>query len=387
MLLHGGWGEEFEDSVMEKKKICIFMHGFAGGGAERMTVALANRLVQQGHSVTFLVRYGSGNARTLLAAGIPVVDMGIGQKGKIRKNLVNIKYLRRFMKNWRFDAILCITIEMSQVAAAASYLMPWVHVPLISVIHNTVSVERHSFDFIRKRLYPYFDRRMSAVIAVSKAVASDYRKVSLARDKKVFTVYNPVISEEIFSMCEEPADHPWLVPERKFRTLVLSGRLTFQKNHELIFSALQILRQERDYRLILLGEGEREKELKAMVCSMKLEGAVDFRGYVKNPFTYYRACDAMILSSKYEGLPTVLIEGLACGCRIVSTDCPSGPREILKDGKYGILVPMEDPEALAAGILKSLQTAPDRDILRQRAMEFDVASSVRGYLAVIDYVS
>lgn len=371
---------------MEKKNICIFIHGFEGGGAERMTVVLANRLAKLGHSVTFLVRYGSGEARELLDARIPVADMGIKDRGKVGKNLINLTYLIRFLKDHSYDVMLCVTIEMSQVAAAASFFVPRRHVPMISVIHNTVSAELHSFDCVRRRLYPMLDKRMSQVIAVSDAVGQDYRKVSRAGAEKVHTVYNPVISEEVFLRSREKADHPWLVPDRSWRTLVLSGRLTWQKNHELMFKAMKLLKERGggiEYRLILLGEGERQTELEKLVKQMGLEQNVDFHGYVKNPYAYYAACDMLVLSSRYEGLPTVLIEALACGCRIVSADCPFGPREILGDETYGLLVPMEDDKALADGIERGFARSWDKEDMKKRAMDFNTDASVKGYLKVI----
>ena len=134
---------------------------------------------------------------------------------------------------------------------------------------------------------------------------------------------------------------------------------------------LKRLREEGDYRLILLGEGELRQELTALTRQLELEPWVDFHGYVKNPYGYMAHSDCLVLSSRYEGLPTVLVEALACGCRIVSTDCPSGPAEILRN-RYGTLVPMEDEEALARAIAEAVKHEPDRDALRRRAMDFTV---------------
>lgn len=349
-----------------------------------MTIILANRLFALGHSVTFLVRYNWGEARELLDRQIPVIDMKLPENGKIEKNRKNLMILRKLLKNANYDAVLCVTIEMSQVAAVASCLTPGRKTPLISVIHNTVSAEKHSFDVVRRVLYPILDRQMNQVIAVSRDVAADYVRISRSNPQKVHTVYNPVISDKIFELAQEKVDHPWLTPERNFRTLILAGRLARQKNHELMFRALKILRKDGDYRLILLGIGEREMELKQVSSQMGLDDVIDFHGYEKNPYAYYAACDGVVLSSDYEGLPTVLIEAIGCGSRVISTDCPSGPREILGENEYGVLVPVKDADALAEGIKKALLVLPDKEKLKRRSLDFDIDSSAEGYLSVIE---
>lgn len=114
-----------------------------------------------------------------------------------------------------------------------------------------------------------------------------------------------------------------------------------------------------------------------------IDRIVDFAGFVQNPAAYFRKADVVALSSRFEGLPTVLVEALAVGAKVVSTDCPSGPREILQNGKFGILVKPENPEALADGILRGLAWEPDRGALRQRALDFTDRRAAEEYLRVI----
>ena len=366
-------------------RICIFMHQFDGGGAEKMTVLLANALHERGNQVVFCVRSDSGETRHLLNPSIPVRDMGIANDSKVKKNLKNILILRNILAGSDFDVMLSITSEMSQVAAAAAWLSPR-HIPLITVIHNTLSKEIHSFQRIRELLFPWVSRRMDGAIAVSEAVREDYIKICRADPEKVFTVYNPVVSETIFRMAGEPSGHPWLEKERSWRTLILAGRLSYQKNHELMLRALKRLCSVGDFRLILLGIGELEEDLKKKCWELGVEDQVNFRGYVRNPYPYFAEADCVVLSSRFEGLPTVLIEAMACGSRIVSTDCPSGPREILGDEEFGFLVPPEDEKALAAGILKALETEPDREKLRRRSLDFSVEKSAARYEAVMERI-
>lgn len=370
---------------MAVKKICIFMHRFDGGGAEKMTVILANELRRRGHKVVFCVRYDYGETRRLLDEKIPVLDMKVSETSRIRKNLKNIFYLRQLMARGRFDILLCITAEMSQVAMAAAWMNPG-RMPVAAVLHNTLSQETHSFQRVRNLLYPLLDRSMDGVIAVSEAVREDYIRLCGADAGHVFTAYNPVVSEEIFQLAEEKTGHPWLESPRSWKTLVLAGRLSYQKNHQLMLKALRRLRREGDWRLILLGTGELEEELRQLCRRLQIEECVDFRGYVENPYAYFSAADCVVLSSRFEGLPTVLIEALACGSTIVSTDCPSGPREILGDGVYGTLVPVNDCRALAEGIRTAVSGKPDREKRIKRSLDFSVEKSVSRYLEIIDHI-
>lgn len=365
------------------KKICIFMHGFDGGGAEKMTVLLANALHKQGHEVVFCVRYEDGENRSLLDEEIPVWNMELSKMSKLRRNVKNVRILRKILKEKNFDVMFSVTTEMSQIAAMSTWFLKE-RMPLIGVIHNTLSQEVHSFQKIREFLFPVLHRRMDAMIAVSEAVRTDYIQVCSVEPDTVYTIYNPVVFDDIFRLAKEDTGHPWLVKDRNWKTLILSARLSYQKNHMLMLQTLQKLLKKDDYRLILLGTGELEAELKMFCKENGLSEHVDFYGYTNNPYAFYAEADGVVLSSRFEGLPTVLIEALACESRIISVDCPSGPREILCDGMCGTLVPMGDADALAKGILTAMEQRLDKEALRNRAMDFSVQNSVNGYLKVIE---
>lgn len=366
-----------------KRRIGIFMHQFDGGGAERMTVILANALYEAGHKVTFIVRSGKGESRYLLRTEIPVIDMDIAERSKLEKNIRNIRSLAGVLKGQEYDVLFCVTAEMSQVAAIAAFLCRK-RIPLVEVLHNTLSMETHSFQKIREKAIPLLDRQFDRVIAVSQGVREDYLRVSNTSGQKVVTVCNPVIYPQIYQMAREDTGHPWLVKERKWHTLVLSGRLSYQKNHMFMLRVLSRLCRDEDYRLILLGIGELEEELKKACAGLGIRDSVDFYGYTKNPYSFYADADAVVLCSRYEGLPTVLIEALACGARIVSVDCRSGPDEILAHGKYGTLVEPGKEELFAQAVRESLREKPDKDALRRRAQDFSLERSADGYLRIVE---
>ena len=369
---------------MDGKRICFFMHWFSGGGAEKMTIVLVNALCRRGYPIRFYVRHDMGLMRQTLDPGIEVVDMRLPAEGKLYKNIKNIEILRKVLTDPENGILFCITAEMSQVAALASAsLFGRKTVPLVSVVHNTLSMETHSFQLIRQVLFPAFNRRYDKVVAISREVALDYEKVCRAPDGQIKIIGNPIISEDIFRRSRQESGHPWLAEGRGWKTLVLAGRLSYQKNHELMFQALKILRSKEDFRLLILGVGEREEELKKLCGRLELENAVSFEGYQTNPYPYFRESDAVILCSRYEGLPTVLVEAMACGSRIVSVDCPSGPKELLENGRYGFLTPMGSPEKLADGILESMKWNPDKDALKAKAMDFTVEASADGYESLL----
>lgn len=368
--------------MTDKLKIAIFFHRFDDGGAEKMTLLLADALSRAGHSVTILIRHDRGPLKAQVPQAVPVMDFALPEKGKLVKNIKNVLLLRRAMIPGNYDVLLAVTAEMSQVACLAACITRR-RIPLVSVVHSTLSMEVHSFQRIRSLLFPVMNRMYDRVIAVSEAVRQDYIEVCRAREEQVVAIYNPVVNQEILKLQEEPVSHPWLAKDRSFSTLILAGRLSPVKNHSLMFKALQILGQSGDYRLILLGDGELKLQLEELADTLGIRERVDFAGYVGNPYSYFSRADAVALTSVYEGLPSVLIEALACGARIVSVDCPSGPREILGDGAYGRLVRPQDAEALAEGIRESLMEQPDKERLRERAMEFSEEKAVLRYLEVL----
>ena len=359
-------------------KICFFFHRFDDGGAEKTTICLANELAERGHDVSILVRYDYGPVRERVSKAVKILDMHLPENGKLIKNIRNVNFLRKLINTGQYDVLVAVLSEMGQVAAVA-HAFSNRKTPLICVLHSTVSQENYSFKAVRYRLLKFFDKQYDAVVAVSKAVEKDYNDLCQPKEKHTLTIYNPVVNQELKACALEDPDHPWLKPGRDFYTLILAGRLMPEKNHALMLKALKLVRQEADVRLILLGEGELKESLRRQCKDLEIAEWVDFHGYVKNPYCFMKACDAVVISSLYEGLPTVLIEALACGCRIVSVDCPSGPDEILEHGKYGILVETENAEALKEGILMGLKQQPDVDALEERAEDFSVEKAVKKY--------
>ena len=177
-------------------------------------------------------------------------------------------------------------------------------------------------------------------------------------EDRLRVIYNPIVTAEILERAKAPVDHPWFDdPEPVF---VAAGRLRSQKDFAMLIRAFARLRSTRRARLLILGEGPDRADLEGLIKELGLSEDVDLRGYTDNPYTYFAHATAFVLSSRWEGLPTVLIEALSCGASVIATECPSGPREILADGRYGRLVPVGDEAAMAS----ALEAAVDGELIR-----------------------
>jgi glycosyltransferase involved in cell wall biosynthesis len=190
-------------------------------------------------------------------------------------------------------------------------------------------------------------------------VAGSLLQLSPIPIQKVRVIYNPVVSPELYEKADAPVEHPWFQPHQP-PVVLAAGRLVALKGYDTLLRAFARVRQETPARLVILGEGPERPNLERLAAELGVAADVDMPGFDPNPFRYMKRAGVFVLSSRYEGLPNVLIQALACGCPVVSTDCPSGPSEILDGGRYGALVPVDDVEAMAGAIVRALlgQVAP-----------------------------
>ena len=200
--------------------------------------------------------------------------------------------------------------------------------------------------------------------------------------ERITAIDNPVITGTQHDKMCATLDHPWFAPGSP-PVLLSVGRLARQKDFPTLLNAFARVRDTFPVRLLILGEGRQRARLEALVLSLGIAGDVAFPGFTMNPFPYMSQAAAFVLSSAWEGAPGALIEAMACGCPVVSTDCPSGPAEILADGQYGPLVPVGDDRALADAIVTVLEKRPDPERLQTRASMFSVERVADRYLDVM----
>ena len=249
---------------------------------------------------------------------------------------------------------------------------------VISWVHSDMRNRRRRDVARYRRLLPKSDH----IIAVSNGVRSSVIRVLKLSPDRVTTIYNPVTAPNLQYLAAQTPNHPWLEDEGP-PVLLAAGRLTKVKDYPTLLRAFHRVSMIRKVRLIILGEGRQRPVLQRLVRELQMENIVSLPGYVENPYSFMSRASLFILSSKLEGLGNVLIEALACGCPCISTDCPSGPAEILADGSIGPLVPVGDHVALAEAIDSMLDAPPDESVLRRRAESFSVENAVAEYERVI----
>lgn len=336
--------------------IAIFLPSLRGGGAERVMVTLANGFAARGHRVDLVLAQAEGPYLTEVAPAVRVVDLN---KRRVMASLLPlVHYLRRE----RPDAMLSALNHANIVAILARKIA---RVPLRLVVSERNSLvslgggtRGRLFRSLMRWCYPMAD----LVISVSRDGARELVTELGLPDRLVTAIPNPVPVEEIRARAAVPPDHPWLTPGSLPVALAV-GRLEPQKDYPTLLRAFALLRRNRKARLVILGEGSLRPALERQIHELGLNEFVALPGFQPNPFGWMAACDLYVMSSRYEGFPNSLVQAMACGARVVSTDCPTGPAEILEDGRWGRLVPVGDAEALA----KALEEAIDDPVLPENA--------------------
>lgn len=360
------------------QRIAFYHPSLECGGAERVMVMLVNGFAERGYLVDLVLVSNEGPFRKEIAAAVNVVDL------KARGVIASLPALIRYLRSHR-PVVLISAAEHSNVVAVLARQLSSVHMRVVVCQHSNLSMCIANAKLLRDRLLGLFIRyaypRANGIVAVSGGVADDLARSIGLPFSSVKVVYNPVVNHTLYASSLKYPEHPWL--RQKESPLILAvGRLTAPKDFPTLLQAFARLRRIRAVRLLILGEGELRPQLTALVADLGLQNDVDLPGFTDNPFAVMRHASLFVLSSAWEGLPTVLIEAMACGTKVVSTDCPSGPSEILEGGRWGRLVPVGDVEALAAAMGAALDDKNPPDVA-SRAAEFNVDAAVDGYLRVM----
>ena len=218
---------------------------------------------------------------------------------------------------------------------------------------------------LMRLLYPLADK----VVGVSRGVAAEARSALRLRPDQVTSIYNPVITPSTEDQIAQPTGNPRF-DELQKPIVITVGRLFPQKDQVTLITAFAPVARAKNATLVLLGDGPERSQLEAAAQAAGIADRVHFLGFVENPLAYMARADLFVLSSTHEGFANVLVEALACGLPVVSTDCPSGPREVLDEGRYGQLVPVGDVNAFTEAMIATLDAVTDRDRLRDRAQVF-----------------
>lgn len=363
---------------MSMKRIAFFIPALYGGGAERVTVNLLKGMAGKNISLDLVVSNAEGPYIKQVPKYVRIVDL---QAGRVIKSILPLSnYLQKYKPH-----ALVSHLSHANVIAISAVKLARINTKLVVVEHDPVS--KTKFKLLRSNFIPPLMRILyplaDVVVAVSQGLANDLNKQFYLKDDKIKVIYNPVVDAELIQKSQAPVENNCF-NVKNCPVFLAVGRLTLQKDFITLIKAFSILRKSRQARLIILGEGEDRAELELLAVKLGVAKDVLLPGFVQNPYAYMSNATAFVLSSQWEALPTVLIEAMACGCPVIATDCPFGPREILENGKYGYLVPTADAQALSTAMLKVLDNPINREKLVCRTQDFSVERSVSEYLQVLN---
>jgi glycosyltransferase involved in cell wall biosynthesis len=320
-----------------------------------MFLILAKGLARRGWSVDLVVADPTGPLLPEVPADVRLVGLGASHV------TTSIVPLARYLRRRRPDAVLT-AMSHANLAAIAAVAISRINTRLVVTEHQHLSTflagpttrKGRMFPVLMRMLYP----RAEEIVAVSEGVADDLAQRAKLPRSSIKVEKIPVRIKELRTLGAKAPQHPWFGDGEP--PVVLSvGRLTRQKDFGTLVRAFRQLRDSRRVRLMLLGEGEDRPMLESLIAKLDLTNDVQIMGFVPNPYPYYGAASLFVLSSLWEGLPMVLLEAMVFDLPIVSTDCPSGPDEILEGGRFGELVPSENPDALAQAMATALPSEGD----------------------------
>lgn len=366
--------------VSSSVRISFLLPDLRGGGTERVCVYLANELAGRGFAVDVLLAQKQGELLALLDPSVRVIDLRAARLRYVFRPLVN--YLLTVK-----PAVLLANMWPLTIIAVLARMWSRAGARLVLAEHTNWLVAQMAWPWyvrlIMKLSMHWLFPRADAVLAVSQGSAQGLEIFAKLREGSIVVQYNPVVRRQAPPPPELLTSGLSWMEQGSYRRVLAVGSLKSQKNFPLLLRAFAEVCEKISARLLILGEGSGRAELEILVRDLGLQGRVDLPGFVEDPRGYYAHANLFVLSSNNEGLPTVVIEALEQGVPVVSTDCHSGPREILEDGKYGILVPVENRDALAQAMLESLTSVHDKAALKLRAQDFSVEIITDQYLDLL----
>jgi len=359
--------------------LSLFVPTLDGGGAERVMVNLAGSFAEKDLRVDLVLVRAEGPYLSEVSEGVRVVDL------RASRTMLALAPLVRYLRREKPVALLS-TLNDANIIALCCRRLAGVRTRLVVRQANMVSIAALNARTVRERVMPHLMNRCyrwaDAVIAVSKGVAEDLVATLGLPVEKIRVIYNPAVATVMSAKAEQSLEKHWYSPGQPPVVLGV-GRLVQQKDFCTLIRAFARVRKERRARLMILGEGQERPRLEALVRELGLEEDVALPGFVENPHQHMMRAGVFVLSSRWEGFGNVLLEAMAMGTSVVSTNCPSGPAEILEDGKWGKLVPVGSSESLAAAICSTLDDPPDPEGLLRRTMDFSLERIVDRYLEVL----
>ncbi len=349
--------------MINKPDLAFFFRSLGGGGAERITANLVKGFSDRGYKVDLVLTHASGSYLKELPSRVRVINLGEKTDQKIKSKRLSHSALKNLFKlvdylNHNQPRILITGTHFINEVGILAKILSLFSVKVCVIEHTTISSESRFVEQRSSRILPWTIRLLypwaDYIVAVSQGVAKDLAEIGKLRLDKITPIYNPILTQNIDHLVQKNINHPWL-QDQNYPIILGAGRFVAQKDFETLVHAFAQVRSQMQSRLVLIGGGLQKRRLQQLSQYLNIEKDVLLLDFVDNPYAWLAHASVFVLSSRWEGLPTVLVEALALEIPVVSTDCPSGPREILEGGKYGSLVPVGDISGMSEAIIEILQ--------------------------------
>lgn len=368
-----------------KKKISFFIPSLNVGGIEANTIRLAKAFLREGYLVDLVVSTSQGHYRERVPDQIKIIDLKCNRIFKTLPKLIN--YIRK-----EKPSVVISASEGANIVASIckSFIKNTSTKVIISIrTHLTTEYKKNSNKknkFIMPLLSRIFYPKVDSIVAVSKGVADDASEFLKIPREKINVIYNPIVDETIEKLSKVKVNHKFFKENRDYVIILGAGRLTKQKDFKTLIYAFKEVKKSISCKLVIVGEGEERGKLQSLIKKLGIEEDTDLVGFVQNPYCFMKNADLFVLSSAWEGFGNVIVEAMATGTNVVSTNCPSGPSEILDNGNFGELVEVGDYIQLSKAIINTLKNPKPQKILKSRAKYFSVDNTLFEYKKLIEKV-
>jgi len=369
-----------------KIKIAFVLANLKLGGVEKVVLSLAKGFVEKGLEVTLVLANEEGDFLKQVPCRVNIDSLNIpapDSRGFFANAHRVFVALVRYFSNHDFDVVFPSWYHIDLIIMFAIRLVNLFKknkTRIVLILH--IPYEFYLSQSRIKFLFSIIAAKIMLKLPDKLVAVSESVKKSFGNYDKIAVICNPVVTQDLFVKSNEPVDQDFFTA-KKVPVIISVGRLSQQKDFTTLLRAFVIVKKEIDSQLVILGEGEERENLQRLARDLHIEDSVWMPGFAENPYKYVSKSSVFVLPSKFEGLPLALIEALAVGCPVVSTDCPGGSKEILENGKYGKLVPVGDHEAIAKAIIDTLKNPPPKELLQERGKMFSVEAAVNKYLELI----
>jgi len=364
-----------------KSKLLFVIPSLINGGTQQVLVQLVNSLDKNKYDILLVLFEDIFDYKEELDPSIIMVFLHKKDKWGIFKLVFR---LRKIMCDFKPNVVMSFSHYANIVAALPTFLIKKEFKFIVCEhSYSPKYLPDVGLKHLRSCLMKISYARADKIVAVSKGIKEAIETDFNVKSEKIAVIHNPISLEEIRSKSQKETGYTYF-KDKNVNVIISVGRLSKEKRFDILLRAFALVKREKEnVRLVILGKGKMQKELETLASRLDIDKCVDFVGFQSNPFAWVSKADMFVLSSDFEGFPMVLLEAMACGVPVISTDCLSGPGEIITNGKNGILVPTGDEEALAGAILDLVGNDEKRKRLseeaKKRIREFEVDKIIKQY--------